>query len=891
MTPAGEEHGKRGSVMTLGSNTRSNEAGDLGDFGHIHRADRVLKTHRESYGITLTDTFRELMSGEFQRSAASVGLPDNWPVATQCRDCYKVFVEEVKPRRVGHNKTMAVPTSVSIDSADERSREHFLLEATGRANLLLTLIRVIVALLDLLIIPYEVAWTETTRAESVLSLVFGVLWLVDIVLKFNTITQSDSGGFHYTRRAIARRYLSRSFMIDALFVASDFVAHFYSVKFRLVSMGRLWTLNSWVDSFSDRLYVESHRITAQVIKYLYGFLYYNHFMACIYFVIGQSGATDTGFHWIDWSIANPESEEVFAEIHHTFQYVIVYHWMVSQSTVGNEVVYTSNTYERIFNVFGAFCALLINITLVSILSATLVDYRDARKGQKNKVRELDRFLMENKISQQLAMQLQRQAQQRLNLTEQRLNDTDVSVLRMLSAQLIQDLRLELYSRHLVRSPLLALWNTMENRGIAKLCNDGVEFVFLLPEEELFRPGQSSSAAYYLVSGSMAYSQHPDTSLVPHAAICGVDQHHWLCEATLWVEWYHVGVAEASRACQLLSLSTSAIPSVSERLQVLKDITRAYAQAFWSRVITATPPFAPWPNDLEVAFTEFGELVMSMDDSLQNVINMEVLEHVAKSRTGFMHSRGSSQHALDKLTQEVEDGKCVLILTPDGEAQRIVSVVALKVRNDYQEIFMQIAKIEESGLSTGVQLPGCKQDRGELPKHAMERLLNGQLNMLKGNVQTDNAYREVMCNISKDIGVNTKYLKTIFGSRLTSPLETTAESDRPVYCPVSERVRAAPTTSTVDSGFEKVAEKEVYKYTFKGKTYCYAWISPAEEKMFSGAAGDALLRRWLRLWHFREPRMLGGQSSNDRVHREMETVDSEREEMMMSSSTTDKEIIM
>ena len=69
-------------------------------------------------------------------------------------------------------------------------------------------------------------------------------------------------------------------------------------------------------------------------------------------------------------------------------------------------------------------------------------------------------------------------------------------------------------------------------------------------------------------------------------------------------------------------------------RIVEDLTRAYGQHFHRRLIAAVPPKAPWPNDIEVPFTDFGEMVMSMDPDLQALLGMDALRQLRDGLWSF-----------------------------------------------------------------------------------------------------------------------------------------------------------------------------------------------------------------------------------------------------------------
>merc|ERR1719284_2224495 len=74
-------------------------------------------------------------------------------------------------------------------------------------------------------------------------------------------------------------------------------------------------------------------------------------------------------------------------------------------------------------------------------------------------------------------------------------------------------------------------------------------------DDLFQPGDECSRAFFFSHGHLHYSQDPDTSVVAIVTGQRVKESSWLCEAALWMQWIHVGRAQAIEHCRLLTLDS------------------------------------------------------------------------------------------------------------------------------------------------------------------------------------------------------------------------------------------------------------------------------------------------------------------------------------------------
>eukprot|EP00429_Kryptoperidinium_foliaceum_P095690 CAMPEP_0176249624 /NCGR_PEP_ID=MMETSP0121_2-20121125/34073_1 /TAXON_ID=160619 /ORGANISM="Kryptoperidinium foliaceum, Strain CCMP 1326" /LENGTH=422 /DNA_ID=CAMNT_0017589329 /DNA_START=18 /DNA_END=1282 /DNA_ORIENTATION=- len=400
-----------------------------------------------------------------------------------------------------------------------------------------------------------------------------------------------------------------------------------------------------------------------------------------------------------------------------------------------------------------------------MLSAAMMDYRMMQKDKTMKLRQLRRYLQENEVNSGIAVRVQKQVEQRLSLTEC-LSEEDVAVLHLLSTTLRSQLRFEIVSPNLTRHPLFRLWTTMDAMLMQRVCAQAVQFLNLRPKDDLFTAGTVSPCAYVLVNGKMAYSQYPDSSPVPKATSEEADVGQWFCEAALWVEWTHVGRAEAEDACHLLSISAEALSQSVQQDFIIRGVAAEYGRQFHKRVTSAFPPQAPWPTDLQVPFTDYCDLVVSMPKSVQLTIGREALSQLPQHR---------GAKAMDKLREEVESSKSIVVVTGDGAITRVVSLVVLRATTCDDHVFMQIGKYEGVEVKNTFQLPGVKREADELVSDTLARMFRTRLSLLSGKIEFVGTQRENMEKESKEYGVQTRYMRSICSARL----RTNVELDAPV----------------------------------------------------------------------------------------------------------------
>ena len=154
----------------------------------------------------------------------------------------------------------------------------------------------------------------------------------------------------------------------------------------------------------------------------------------------------------------------------------------------------------------------------------------------------------------------------------------------------------------LRYPLFLTWSQMHSLEFQRLCSS-VEMRFLSGYDTLFTASQTANEAYYLVSGTLAYTQEPATSLVTEKCTDMILKGSWICEAAFWSFWVHVGSAEARTKCQLVVVTADALFKASGH-GMIHRLTLDYGHQFCRRLRRKT---RPWPSDVTVPSASYGEV--------------------------------------------------------------------------------------------------------------------------------------------------------------------------------------------------------------------------------------------------------------------------------------------
>lgn len=760
--------------------------------------------------------------------------------------------------------------SALLHSASERNTPPgncWLTDPNSLMNLAVAVLSVSVLMHDLCVIPYAMAWelpfTGYIRLSSWLSASF---WTLDICLSFGRGVYNEEQPVVIPRE-IARHYLRTYFVPDAAVCMCDWVnlmlisfsdsssvaglkvlrlaklARFLRIAMAFRMVRALRTLLDVLDRhFSDTWLISSALLLCAGVLVI-------HLVACAWMAVGRFAYSDTGARWIDYQIEFKDEVMPFAEVDAWYQYVTSYHWSLAVLTQGALEFPCMSAYERLFNIACLMAGFLVGSMFISSLSARMVEYQTLHRDRVQQLRRLRRYLSENRVGQHVSVVTFRQATQRVK-AQQPLTTKDVPVLEMLSSALRKEIHSSICRPQLLRHPLFRVLGNIHMPWLEGFCRDVVEIDFLGESDELFGPGTTALAAYMLIGGQMLYTQVPESSPVHEPSVRDVTEGMWLCESALWSQWIHVGTAEATSHCRLVTLRTGPTIAFVQRHHTIRTICKAYCVEFHRRVVDARPPLAEWPDDLEVPGTAFEDLVMSMPPGPGMIIGFQACDHLlsaTKSRDGVFHvSINLSQDSFledktQRIRDEIQEGKCSMCLDAAGKVLRTTSIVVLRITDMNGHLLWQLGKVEDGQLVARAKMPGTKRHPGESPQQAVDRLFAAELAPLAG-CTVESMESSVIEAVSRAYDVQTKYLRTVCHAALHRPLAAAYCSLRQSVEGLSPRGRRKAAAAVAHA--EAFAERPVYVMHTEGSSRLYAWLSEQETEHLSSVQGEQVLNDWL-----------------------------------------------
>jgi len=324
---------------------------------------------------------------------------------------------------------------------------------------------------------------------------------------------------------------------------------------RTLRLLRLAKLKQIMAMVQDRLDSEYLTITLSVIKLMVLIVAINHFIACVWFRLGNmevDGSKNNS--WVYFY--------GFNQVPLSYQYLTSFHWSLTQFTPASMNVNPNNVNERLFAVLVLLFAMIVFSSFVSSITAAMNQLRNLGTKNGSQLWLLRKYLREQCVSRDLYLRLTRYATVTAERLEKKVHQRDVLYLNLLSGPLRVELTTELFKPVLTVNPFFDRLGRQYISLMQKICCTALATVSFSRGDILFHPGEEASSMYLLTKGHMWYSMlaqmkfsdEPMNSQSKSSA-GGTDFKikEWCCEAVLWVPWVHCGRMRAKAESEVATL--------------------------------------------------------------------------------------------------------------------------------------------------------------------------------------------------------------------------------------------------------------------------------------------------------------------------------------------------
>lgn len=798
-------------------------------------------------------------------------LPPSWPEGLALRPCMDGEGLEVEPsdsqgqqqwrrarsgsRRRSQRLSSTIMPKHRSDALLLVLRRYLpagaVIHPASQLHLAVHIFNLLVLLVDLSATPYILAWEVPYAGILIVWAWMTVtLWTLDIIVNFVS-GFTKNGEVILKSREVAIHYLRSWFFLDLALVGTDWASTIIAAMtdgasstkslrllrlaklsriFRVIGLLRVFRLARIAEDLLGMFVPDGAMDIVKIFSILLFVLWINHMIGCCFFFIGRQFPTDTGTHWLQNELVVGATSHEYDELATFYQYTTAFHWAMAQTTLGAVEIVPSNTWERVANIFLLLFGLLFSSALVSSLSALLIGFQMAASTRTEEMKKLRTFLRQNNVDSLIGIAVTKQAESRLRRSEM-LQDKDVPALKLISATLFTEMLYSMFKRHLITHPIFRLWDSMDTKVLRKFCSEALSQIFKASHDDVFSAGRPSQEAFYLVSGGVDYTQSPDSSVVQCKSVVGVTAGTWLCEAALWTCWIHVGDAETISPSHLLRIDAEGMVRTFSNHRVVMELTSEYGRHFHKRVVAAKPPHTFWPTDLEVPFTEYDDIVPGMSAPARLIIGRDAMSHLP-ARTIFQWSAGD-MNMEEVLEDELSNGMSTLLINKEGEAERVVSLVLIRIER-YDQIFVKVGLVRGTRREVEVKLPGGKLRASELPGERADLILAEKLWPIAEHIAIVASSRNEEHKQSKRFTVKTKYIQTIFQARVKEGFDLPVVEVKDLESIESERYFHG----------HHFATRPLFAMQDEDHIALYTWLKEDEFSCWQSGEVDKLIHAWI-----------------------------------------------
>jgi len=437
---------------------------------------------------------------------------------------------------------------------------------------------------DILVIPFESFHSDRSTFMSTVETLILIYWSCDMIASCLT-GFVDKGNTIMDPHRIVITYIRSWLTLDLVTVVPDWILKIRSSDtsaplrvlrtFRMARLLRLAKLSRVVSMIRDRIDSEYMFILVNIVKLIFMLLMVNHFLACIWYFIGTRCEESNLESWI------VQAPQVIKFTSPWYKYATALHWSLTQFTPASMSVQPQNVYERFFAIAVLVFGLVLFSSFVSNITASMTQLRTMQDDKSKQFWLLRRYLRQNRVQPQLTFRVLRFVEYACNETEDRVSESRIHVLNLLSEQLREELHYEVAFSRILAHPLMERISIVSRETMHALTKDALQQRSLATEDTLFHVGSQATQMHIVESGRLLYRKAEDDNEVIAA------RNDWFCEPSLWTSWRHLGEAKALVESRIISLDAVAFGDVVATDVMAWEAASFYAESY-VRMLCTTP---------------------------------------------------------------------------------------------------------------------------------------------------------------------------------------------------------------------------------------------------------------------------------------------------------------
>eukprot|EP00928_Gymnodinium_smaydae_P100335 TRINITY_DN9821_c0_g1_i3.p1 TRINITY_DN9821_c0_g1~~TRINITY_DN9821_c0_g1_i3.p1 ORF type:complete len:811 (-),score=64.34 TRINITY_DN9821_c0_g1_i3:287-2665(-) len=446
----------------------------------------------------------------------------------------------------------------SVQSAARPCLRSFIIMPTAIYKIIWDWLTMALIVFDVVMLPLQAFEVEQTVEVGI---VIACFWVVDFIFHF--MTAFNDGMYIETRhRVIFQRYLKSWLVPDLLILISEWcvllalnsagtsrmVAAFRAGRgvrilraFRTIpAMMRLQKLKFRIHDLVD---FAAWTVGFKIAELGLFAILLLHFMACSYFWIGTHSLANGLDSWVMpyhelWSDAL-EAKGMMS------LYVEAFHWSLAQFTPAPCSRHPVSTYEWTYALFVLIVFIVVFPPLIAELGTFFTSIRRLHADRITTMHAIHRFTEQHCISSACRARVIKWVKKVQSMKQRAyILEADVAAIRSLPDSLLKLLHNEMHSPALKCLPLMWYLSEYYTEVALEVAHKAATEMVVESGKDLFSQFQEAKRTVYIVhKGVLRYKIGSGS----RSSKIDVEAGQWLCEAVIWVRWFHRGTAYASKA--------------------------------------------------------------------------------------------------------------------------------------------------------------------------------------------------------------------------------------------------------------------------------------------------------------------------------------------------------
>ena len=445
----------------------------------------------------------------------------------------------------------------------------FPLHPNGRMRLTWDVTSLLFLSYDVFYIPFTALDPPDTQFTEVVVWSGLIFWSLDMLMS-NVTAFYLRGELVTSCRAISGQYLRTWFCLDLLVIVPDWFGQLSiqsmegdSVRvlrsllrsLRCLRLLRLLKLQKLLAMVYDLIDSELTFIAFTCFRLIFGIFILTHFIACIWYYLGESMAR-SGV--ASWTSSETGQDPPVQQRDLLYRYTTSMHWSLTQFTPASMEITARNAAERAFSIIVLFVSLLIFSSVIGQVTTPMMSLQNLQANAKKDFWRLRRFLRNRQVPPASRTRIIRYLEKQVYKDRGHVQQKDVKILTLLSEPLKNLLAWELHRKLLTKHRLFDVLQQCIEPMVVRLTSVAVSESALAEQDVIFCAGETADSMSFVHNGSFLYQPAQETQVQRE-----LSNGEWFVEACLWTDWHHLGTMVTLQAGELCHLEPEKFADVMQ----------------------------------------------------------------------------------------------------------------------------------------------------------------------------------------------------------------------------------------------------------------------------------------------------------------------------------------